>query len=237
MSKTWRRGDGERCGRPEAHGTGRVGIDYTRRSEQPEVITPEWAVGRMTPHVNYVLSQMIMNGEFLPRDKEDYASMINFRICQSLPGYKAEPRMGRGASIVHYLTNVVSHEVNHIRMRLSRQMRSALTLPIMLLPEKDKAASGYVSAGAMSDGCRSVNELVFKMDVNDLRGMMTAAEAEVFDLRMRDMTREEIMAELRISKHAYLKTMASVRRKARRCGFIPPSEVRPKASGCGTTGK
>lgn len=191
---------------------------------EPEVITPEWAIARMRERVNYLLEQMIIKGEILFRDKEDYFSIINIAIWKSLEGY--DPYYG--ASIVTFLNAVVDNEVGHIKEALNRFCRKAVTVPIMLLPETEAAGYGYVSAGAMSDGCRGVKDLELKMDVNSLLGLLTPLEKSVIAFRLNEYTQDEIMAELKITRYFFRKAMKGIREKAKACGFIPLSESKSK---------
>ena len=199
---------------------------YVRRVEQPAVITPEWAIERMKRHVDYKLEQLISNGELLVRDKEDYVWIVNARIARSLDYFDVENRKGRSASAVHYLNIVVDNEISHIRRSLIHQQRLRIMGAVMLLPESVAADYHYVDASAMSDGCRSVKELELKLDVNTLRGLMLPNEVEIFDQLLEGYTQEEISLRQGLSRWLVMKAIRAIRKKARTCGFEPPSEVR-----------
>ena len=229
MSKTWRKDErrraGRRCGR-EAGGA----VDYTRRSESPERVTAEWAVGRMDEHILYELERLVDEGMIIVAEKEDYRSRIRRRIVKAFAAYEDEKcllaRGSRAGSPVHYFTVVVDNEIRKIRTFCERMCRNAVEMPIAFLPCEEASRYGYVSAEALGDRCRCVRDLEFAMDVNELRGMMKPLELEIFDLRLREMTQEEISDLLGISRYRMMRIMGQIRAKARKCGFVPPSEAR-----------
>lgn len=229
MSRTYAKG--ERRGRARGRVRGRSGkaADFTRRVECPERLTAEWAVGRMAGHVNYVVEQMVEDGEIPLSDKQDYVSIVNRRICRALPAYRADGERGRGASILNFLTVVVANELGHIRSGLRRLKRNRRDVPVCSLPPKEAERLGYVSESVIGDGCRGVRELELRMDVNTLRGMLRPLELEVFDMRAREFTYPEIGAELGISRFSVMRVMAGIREKALACGFVPS---RGREGGC-----
>lgn len=208
---------------------------FERKSEQPEVITAEWAVGRMAEHVNYELERMIANGEIDVADKADYAAMINRRIVKSVPTYDGEcsgGRRGRAASAVHYFTVVVGNEIGHIRRYLEQACRNAVEIPIAQLPSEEARAHGFLSpdSSEFSEGCRGIRQLELRMDVNTLVGMLKPCECTVLKMRICGFSNEEIADELGCCVSNLRKThLKNIRRKARRCGFVPASDMRKGA--------
>ena len=222
MSKSFTRE--ERRVRRQVADRSRVSVDYTRRSEQPEVITPEWAVGRMAEHVNYELEQLVEGGRIGFEEKPELAAAINGRICKSLSAYD-----GDRSSAVHFLTVVVDHELSHIRAALDSLKRNVETKPIAFMADEDARALGYVSDETLSDGSKDVRDLEFRMDIKVLRGMLRPLELRVLNLRLQEFTHVEIGERIGLSRFQIMRLMKRIRNVARRCGFVPPSEVRKGA--------
>ena len=224
MGKTYRHGD---LVKPYRNGN-RQSVDYTRRSEQPKVITPEWAVDRMADHVNFELEKLISEDHIAAGEKWDFQEKINDRIRAAVPEYTSavSQKTGRSSSAAHFFTVVVDHAVADIRKASKRLKARATFVPIVpyCKPEDEKAGKS-ISEESLSDECRSVKELEFRMDVNTLTSMMDELEREIFQLRLQEYTQEEIAAKLMISRFKIMRIMKSIRAKARKCGFIPRSEV------------
>lgn len=203
-------------------------VDFSRRSDQPDVITPEWAVGTMSEHVDYVLGQMVADGEAKPEDADDYRSVINRRICLSLRSY--DPNV---ASIRNYLTNVVGREMLHIYRMMAtyrRYSRIVQLRPVVpLCDDKDG-----LPENSLSDGCRSIRQLELRMDVDVLGRMLWPLERRVLVLRIDGLTLDEIVAELGITMYATRQILANIQKKAVECGFEPhkprKAEVREEAA-------
>jgi len=207
-------------------------VEYRRKSVQPDLVTAEWAVGRMAEHINYELERMIVTHEIDASDKADYAAMINRRIVKAVPCYDSDCRRGhcgRSASAVHYFTVVVANEINHIRQYLERACRNAVELPIAQLPPDEARKQGFISPASaeFSDGFKNVRQLDFRLDVNTLIGMLTPDEYTVLKMRLLGYTIDEIGDELGCCGSNVKKTyIKSIRKKARACGFVPSSEIR-----------
>ena len=228
MSKTWSRS--EKSVRRSARHVREVveGGILPAPVERPPKVTAAWAVERMAQHIKYELERMISFNAISVADKEDYTRRINRRIVKAVPVYKREVSQlkpgSRTASPVHYFTVVVDYELNMIRRFLERLCRNADERPISFLPPEEAQRFGYISAEALSDECKNIRDLEFRMDVNTLRGTMTPLEVEIFDLRLAEYTQEEIAERMGMSRYSLMRLMKGIRRKARRCGFIPRSE-------------
>lgn len=199
-------------------------VDYTRRSEQPDVITPEWAVERMAEHVNYELERLIDEERIGFEDKAELTATINGRICKSLSAYD-----GDRASAVHFLNVVVDHELSHIRAALDSLKRNVETKPIAFMSDEEARALGYVSEETLSDGSKCVRDLEFRMDIKVLRGMLRPLELRILNLRLQEFTHAEIGERIGLSRFQVMRLMRRIRSVARKCGFVPPSEVRKGA--------
>lgn len=225
MSKTWR-GD-ERKGRRGALRGQSAAIDYTRRSEQPEVVTEEWAVERMAEHVNYVLESLIDTGEVYVVDKEDYRSMINREIIRAVPYYDPDRKdeEGRTSSAVHFLTVVVDNAVQRVRRFNRRMRRGHVTVP----PGERPPLPSWISEKSelLGDGGRSVRELELRMDVNTLFGLLTDVEQRVLAMRLEGHSYNDIGDALGCTRQYVLKAFVPrIQLVARDCGFYPASERR-----------
>ena len=222
MSKSYSRR--ERRERRQDAARSRMSVEYARQPDQPDVITPEWAVERMAEHVNYELERLIDEERIGFEDKAELTATINGRICKSLSAYD-----GDRASAVHFLNVVVDHELSHIRAALDSLKRNVETKPIAFMADEDARALGYVSDETLSDGSKGVRDLEFRMDIKVLRGMLRPLELRVLNLRLQEFTHVEIGERIGLSRFQIMRLMKRIRNVARRCGFVPPSEVRKGA--------
>ena len=225
MSKTWSRS--EKSVRRSARHVREVveGGILPAPVERPPKVTAAWAVERMAQHIKYELERMISFNAISVADKEDYTRRINRRIVKAVPVYKREVSQlkpgSRTASPVHYFTVVVDYELNMIRRFLERLCRNADERPISFLPPEEAQRFGYISAETLSDECKNIRDLEFRMDVNTLRGMMTPLEIEIFDERMAGRTYDEIAGRLGFNRFKLARIMANLQKRARICSMFP----------------
>ena len=59
--------------------------------------------------------------------------------------------------------------------------------------------------------------------------MLRPLELRVLDLRLQEFTHEEIGERISLSRFQVMRLMKRIRSVARKCGFVPPSEVRKGA--------
>ena len=236
MSKTFTREERRRRRSDYRRNEGKAKwVEYTRRSEQPAVITPDWAGGRRADHVRFRVGNLVEAEIISDSDIEDYIDMVNRRIRKSVSEYDASRpnAQGRTSSAVHFFTVVVDNEILHIRDYFDRRAQHMTEVPLSRLPKDEAEKLGYVSVESeeLSDQCKCVRDIDFRMDVKTLVGMLTPSELTVFKMRLGGCTNTEIGDELGCSRqnveNTYLK---HIRRKARACGFVPPSEARKGAS-------
>ena len=112
MSRTWRREIDRRSGTEERAAE----PDFRRRAETPDEITPEWAIARIEPHVDFVLSALIDEGTVQPEDKEQFMNVIRIRIWQAVE--KFDPAK---ASILTFLTATVDREAKYVLRLVQRE--------------------------------------------------------------------------------------------------------------------
>ena len=226
MSKTWR-GDERRKRR--ARRTGGYEVDFTRRSEQPEVVTAEWALERMAEHVNYVLEVLISAGEVDVADKADYAAMINRAVIRAVPAYDPERRdeEGRTTSAVHFFTVVVDNAAFRVRRFNERMRKGMKTVPISDWTGEGGPSGVSACSDFLSDRGRSVRDIELRMDVRTLFGMLTGIERYVLSMRLSGSSYNEIGDSLGCTRQYILKAFVPrIQLVARDCGFYPASERR-----------
>lgn len=227
MSKTWRREERakHRGGRPAVRK-----VDFTRRSEQPEVVTEEWALKRMAEHVNYVLEVLISAGEVEVSDKADYAAMINRAIIKAVPAYDPDRRDedGRTTSAVHFFTVVVDNAAFRVR-RFNERMRNGLRTVPIADGQGEGGPWGAISqySDLLSDRGRTIRDIELRMDVRTLFGMLTEIERYVLSMRLSGHSYNEIGDSLGCTRQYILKDFVPrIQLVARDCGFFPASERR-----------
>lgn len=227
MGKTYRHNPDS-----EEYSRGKFSLDipFVRRTVQPKVISVEWALTRMAEHINFNLEGLIEGGLINPCDKQEYVEMIQKYIEKAVPKYDPNHKSehnGKTCSAVHYFTIVVDGITRNIRKYQENKLRTHI--PISHESEKCASDQSMISAESkyLSDQCRSVKELWFKMDVGALMSLLTAEEQTTLKGRLLGYTDEEIAQHLGIKRMRIAKTLIKhIQAKARLCGFIPRSEVR-----------
>lgn len=224
MGKTYRKG--EKRGWTRDAGL-RVPYEAAQpRSEQPARITPEWAVERMKGRIDYVVRILRDNGVVDDMEVEDVRSLLVARLVEAVPTYDPEYRNedGKTAGAAYYFRRVLDNAGLHY-MRQAwkiRRLRRAVALVSMDPDEARKL--GFLSESSVGDGCRSVRDLVFALDVNTLRGMLNPLEAVVFDMRLDGLSYLDISRRLVTSRRQVFNVIVTLRAKALKCGFIPRNE-------------
>lgn len=175
--------------RPSKKTAGKHGT-FTRKKEQPEVITEEWAFKSMKRHIDFLMGKLV-TADLVERGEEDfYIDLFKADIGKAVREYDPEKKNeeGRTASALHYLSAVVDNRYRFILRYLGQLCRKGVRVPISTLPPEEAVKYGYVAEESLSDECRNVNEMIFKMDLRTLVGLMTEIEATAFKMLMEGET-------------------------------------------------
>ena len=229
MGKTYRRNENAAA---FSRGVRSERRDFKRRTQQPKEISPEWVLKRMEKHINYVLDYLVRNETIPKQDREDCKGKIVLYLLKAIPQYNPERKNddGKSASAVHYFTLVVDGIAANIcdYYNFRKQYYHPVEIVSAAPEEVEKDGAVSVESEALSDHCKSIKELDFKMDVETLYKMLTPEEANFLNLRMAGYTDKEIVEDMGVPNRDYftIHLLPEIRRKARICGFYPPSEVR-----------
>lgn len=180
--------------------------------------------------MNFEAEKLIADGVIPFSEKEDAESVMRVAVIKAYPRYDADRlnEDGKPCGILHYLTVAVDNAVSKMRRFHARLCRSGENVPIALMDPDASSRCGNPSCASLCDGCRSIRELEFRMDVETLRGMLTRPELEAFDLMLGGCSHVKIAESFGISESWFRRSILSeVRRKAEKCGFSPP----PKRAG------
>lgn len=212
-----------------------------RRAEaqpQQEAMDISWAVERMKEHIAYIVGKLVDNHLIEEGEREEYAAVFTAVVCESWPEYDPERRgekSGRTASPVHFLTMKVDSKLANVMDYLAYRRWSLRFYSLTDDRDAAREDEGSVWSGdrCLSDECRGVRQLEFRMDVLTLVSMLTAEERMTLAMRIAGYTDIEIAEALsltfrrRTDRHRVQKVHAvHMQEKARRCGFFPPSEAR-----------
>ena len=228
----------------EATGEARPARRSTRRKKSTPIHPPmseEWAMELMAPNILGGLSGLAERSIIAPHEIDDYTQILNAHICRILPLYDEEHVGKRGvtASVERYLTVAVNSALTDIaKLALSRKA----TLPVVPMPtladdedieDESKCSDNHY----VSDNCRSIKDLWFRMDVAVLSEMLTPEQRIALNLRMEGYTYPEIADEVsrilgvKVDRfHIMMVTMEYVRKAARKCGFAPAGESKGEDS-------
>lgn len=208
--------------------------NYERRVQQPERITPEWAMRMTRQRIEHVLNELVGQGVIDAAEVEDYFWILTERVVDAVDMYDPNRRNedGRTASAMNYFFTTIDNAVANIVERARRMVRDGEGVPISKLPPDEAKGLGYISEGDMrfSDECKSVKMLELRMDVHALVGLLTADELRVLRLRLAGYTVSELSKELGIPRMTIIRRIIpGIQRKARFCGFHTRDEVRKGA--------
>ena len=220
MSKTYRRD--ERRISARLRQVGIEAVDGTCCTE-PSRVTREWADKRIAERLTWSVTQLVKDGWIAEADYQFHFETIRESVLDAAvgydPGYRTDD--GRSCSASHFCLMLVDRKVANVIREVECYRRYVKEVPISFLPESEAEGHGFISEEVISDGCRTVNDLFFRMDVKVLRGMMTPTELAVFDLRMTEMTMMEIAERLSVSRWFVMRIIRRIQKKAVKCGFAP----------------
>ena len=199
-------------------------------------MSEEWAMELMAPFVSSELRGLAERRIIAPHEIEDYTQILNVHICRMLPLYDEERtgENGKNASVKRYLTVAVNSAVTDIvRNAMSRKSNLPLVPMPELVDDETRENETKCSDNAyISDQCRSVRDLWFRMDLAVLSEMLTPEERVTLNLRIMGYTYPEVAMEVsrilcvQVDRfHIMNVTMERIRKAARKCGFVPYSEA------------
>lgn len=212
-----------------------------RRGEaqpQPEAMDISWAVERMKEHISFVVDALVKRQLIDDGEREEYTALFTATVCEAWPEYDPErkgAKSGKTASPVHFLTMKVDSKLANVMDYLAYRRWSLTFCQIADAQDDEECGGPSISSNdrCLSDECRGVEQLVFKMDVATLVSMLTEEERMTLAMRLAGYTDIEIAEALSLTfhrktdRHRVQKVHAvHIQKKARLCGFIPPSEAR-----------
>ena len=175
------------------------------------------------------LRRLVENGVMLPQDSEHWSEYIADKVCALLPKFDPNHigKNGKRISASTYFIGAALKYTLHVCRYLGQKKRQAVIVSISDKSPEDAKLDGDVSVECLSDECRSVRELEFKMDVETMRMMLGQEERVVLEMLMEEYTHEEIAAKLGCRRLRVTRTLVPhIQNVARACGFIPQSEIR-----------
>lgn len=223
MSKTYRRGEakGRRRGTDECDVWVERGV---RRSEQPERITPEWALARMENAITFAV-KTLLDDEIIPTSEaQDCEQEIRIRVARASERYDAERKgaRGRNASAVHYLNVVIDSTRKNIIRAFGKYGPYAKEIPCDVLRPKEGDGWELDDTFNLSDDCRSVRELDWRMDMESIRNLMTPRQRKSFEMMCCGRSAEEAMDEVGVFGGSfYRRVLEPIRGVLRKCGYAP----------------
>lgn len=203
-------------------------------SRDPEQQVMEMAINMMHDRVDEVVSGFVAGALIQQYEHEDYVSIINAHICRALLTFdpSKKGKNGKKSSLSHFLWVVIDNIAFVAREYLIKRREMRLnTGSIDKLEEEDEDELENLSSDDnswLSDGCKSVEELILKMDLQVLGRMLTEEEMACLSGRIQGVSDAEIADRLGNGAdryHIQKVVIPRIQEKARKCGFIPRSEV------------
>lgn len=200
-------------------------------------IDAEWAIEKMATRVSCVVDALVKEGLICEGEREDYKAKYNEQLIKFAGKYDPtrKGKTGKSASPLHYLRIVEAGLTSNIRdyARFRRDHIRVRPLVQTVEEAKEVPLAICVSDVKLADGCKSVKMLELRMDVRTLCDMLTGEEKICLALRIEGCTQEEVARAISERTgnvcdrdHVRKVVIPHIQRKARKCGFYPPSERR-----------
>lgn len=233
---SWERSDGD-CDFEEYAPKPKKLKRKAKSSASPAPMTPEWAIELMRDRVGSSLDLLVVQNVIPRHEFEDYEQIINAHICRILPTYDGNRKgsLGRTSGVERFLWVAVDNVVKNIKTYVARRRKNLPTMPMIEVDDddEDEDTKKDCEGESFSDHCKNFKELWLRMDVEVLMRMLNTEERTVLALRLDGLTYPEIVEELKAGGNAGIDrfhvmnvTMEGIRKAARKCGFVPYSEMR-----------
>ncbi len=183
---------------------------------------------RISDMVRYRIEKMIEDGIIEAGDRVFRAFWLYRRAAELIPRYDPARKgaaSGRKASLFTFISRMLDYDVRMYRRRILAERSRFVEIRDGLDPSGCGAECG--SGWCLSDRCRSVEALIFRMDFETLLGMLAADERECLLMRMEGCGIEEISDALGCGANKWYrfgKLMRNVAKAAVKCGYLPKAE-------------
>lgn len=234
MSKSWRRGDSGWDGGPRRKGRRRA--EYRCLHEQPDELTVEWVLEHVAKRIAFIAKSLVETETIGEDEREEYESVLKHEVVTKFATYRSDVAPGetgrrgrerRQASAICYFQTVLRNKMLNIIERIETE-ESVMDreTPIALRKAEERSGCGYVDeeSADLSDGCRSVRQVDFRLDVNTLVGHLTPDEWKALKCRYCDLTFRETAERIGCSEPRARRLMKRVAEKAERLGFERPKQ-------------
>ena len=231
MSKTWRR-CGDRADGPRRR-SGR-GADYESLHEQPSDLTVEWVLDHVAKRIAFIVRSLVETETIGEDEREEYESVLKHEVVTKFATYRADVAPGetgrkgrnrRQASAINYFQTVLRNKMLNIIERIeTEEAVMDRETPIALRKVEEREGCGYLDeeSAELSDGCKTVRQVDFRLDVNTLVGHLTPSEWKALKCRYCELTLRETADRLGCSEARIRRLMKKVADKAEMLGFERP---------------
>lgn len=220
-------------GRLAECGDGLLEVQCAKPKREPEEITLEWALKRMSRRMNSAVESLVSSGLIDAGEREDYFSILKCHLAKVVPLYSAERtgKDGRTSSAVHFLWRSIDTCMTTARRYLTRKCRRRDMLVRIASGDEEETQPGVELAPSdiCDRRCRSVRDVDLRLDLETLFSMLRPDERLCLSMRLEGYTDMEIAERLGDGSdrfHVQKVLMKHVQEKARECGFFPASELR-----------
>ena len=198
-------------------GDAELEIQDVKPKREPDEITLEWALKRMSRRMNSAVESLVSSGLIDAGEREDYLSILKCHLAKVVPQYSAERtgKDGRTSSAVHFLWRSIDTCMTTARRYLMRKCRRRDLLVRFASDDGEEA--------------QPVRDVDLRMDLETLYAMLRPDERLCLAMRLEGYTDMEIAERLADGSdrfHVQKVLMKHIQEKARECGFFPASESR-----------
>ena len=198
------------------------------REVQPETVTPEWALERLSEKMTFETWQLLQHHEISNSEVEEVLGMMRRAVITGVAKY--DPTSG--ASAVHYLVVAVENVANRIHRYNERRRNRAVLLSLTEDIVEAAHEAGMISTDApdFSDNGRTVKSFEYRDAVRTLFALLDPVNRLILMMRYQGYTDEEIGDVLGCSRQKIqLVHSPVIVAAAHKCGFYSQEEIKSGA--------
>lgn len=206
-----------------------VRIDYGEAAPEPEVITPEWAVERMSEQICFMVGNLIDEGHIDAAQSEDYLNLFSQTVVEALPKYDPERRnaQGRTSSAVHFLRIVLDRKVKKVieSIAVAKNLASFESIEDERTEETEDDVEELSAPPWASDCGRCVADIEWRLDMEAMMRRLPREARIALGMIIMGYDHVEVIAATVRDRNAYWrKVIPLVQKVLREGGYGPHAE-------------
>lgn len=192
-------------------------VEYAPRKEaEPDVITAEWALERMSEDISFAVHTLVAEGHIEESQAEDYLNYFVERIVEAVPKY--DPLRvnshGQKTSAVAFFRCVLRSKVSTAIEAIDVARSIAKMEPIDAMDKQDEMSDeNYRDEPWISDKGRGVASVDWRLDIEAMMSRMSPRAKVAFGMILAGYEHSEIMPAIGLGHSRYWENVIGEIRK------------------------